>query len=465
MGKTLRNFGQADLRIALLTPYSGNNLGDAAIQDALIANIRLRFPGAQFSGISLNCDNFLERHASSAFPLHFTNRPYYGMSDRKGTDEEHAPQRSDQKKLSLISTKNVLRQVPLLGWCLKKIYVGGKVVWGEARHSAEAYRFLRAHDLLIVSGGGQLDDEWGGAWGHPFALLKWTVLARIAQVPCGIASVGVGKVTSIKSRLFLSWALRRADYRSYREGNTRKVATSLLSRAETDSVVPDLAFSMPLSHLPAPAGLRSIAQGRTIVAIGPMAYAKPGSWPYENRALYDRYLQQMLRVVIQLLEQGCFLVVVYSALSDRSVIAELIERLPEEVKPKLKSQMYVPSIAAWQDLVGLLRDVDFLIASRLHTLILGFLVRRATVAISFDPKVDWVMQDLGQTDYLLQIHDFSAEDVIGALRRIALRKQFVREQIRSYQDRMCSVAARQYDVLAELALAHHRLSPYSLSTR
>ena len=75
------------------------------------------------------------------------------------------------------------------------------------------------------------------------------------------------------------------------------------------------------------------------------------------------------------------------------------------------------------------------------------------------------MQDLGQTDYLLQIHDFSAEDVIGALRRIALRKQFVREQIRSYQDRMCSVAARQYDVLAELALAHHRLSPYSLSTR
>src|SRR5215813_12015498 len=45
-------------RIALLTPYNGGNFGDAAIQDAMIANIRLRLPGAQFSGICLNCDNF-----------------------------------------------------------------------------------------------------------------------------------------------------------------------------------------------------------------------------------------------------------------------------------------------------------------------------------------------------------------------------------------------------------------------
>lgn len=45
-------------RIALLTPYNGGNLGDAAIQDAMIANLRSRLPDAQFSGICLNCDNF-----------------------------------------------------------------------------------------------------------------------------------------------------------------------------------------------------------------------------------------------------------------------------------------------------------------------------------------------------------------------------------------------------------------------
>jgi polysaccharide pyruvyl transferase WcaK-like protein len=466
---TFEDVERVALRIALLTPYSGNNLGDAAIQDAIIANIRPRFPNAAFSGISLNCANFLERHGTNAFPLHATNRPYCGMSDQEKLETtgsaERTPQGSDQGKVRLMPIRNVLSRVPLLGWCLKKIYLGGKVVWGEGRHAVEAYRFLRAHDLLVVSGGGQLDDEWGGPWGHPFALFKWSVLARIARIPCGIASVGVGKVTSIKSRWFLSAALRMARYRSYREKNTRKAAASLLPQAEADSVIPDLALSLRDSQLPEPAGLRSIAQGRMIVAVGPMAYAKPGSWPYKNRALYDRYLQEMSRVVMQLLEHGCFVVIVYSALSDRIVITELIERLPDEAKRKMTSQMYVPAIATWRDLVALLRDVDCLIASRLHSVIFGFLARKPTLAISFDPKVDWVMQDLGQTDYLLQIRDFSAEDVVRALRRLELRKHFVTEQIRSYQERTYSAAARQYDLLAGLALAHHRLRPAPLSTQ
>jgi hypothetical protein len=66
-------------RIALLTPYNGGNLGDAAIQDSLIANIRLRLPAAQFSGICLNCDNFLERHGTDAFPMCALDMPFYHM--------------------------------------------------------------------------------------------------------------------------------------------------------------------------------------------------------------------------------------------------------------------------------------------------------------------------------------------------------------------------------------------------
>src|SRR6185437_9395874 len=55
---------------------------------------------------------------------------------------------------------------------------------------------------LIVSGGGQLDEEWGGAWGHPFALFKWAMLARLAKVPLAFASVGACKAASTTSRFF-----------------------------------------------------------------------------------------------------------------------------------------------------------------------------------------------------------------------------------------------------------------------
>ncbi len=45
---------QRSLRIALLTPYDGGNLGDSAIQQAVIANLRRYDPNVQLCGITLD---------------------------------------------------------------------------------------------------------------------------------------------------------------------------------------------------------------------------------------------------------------------------------------------------------------------------------------------------------------------------------------------------------------------------
>jgi polysaccharide pyruvyl transferase WcaK-like protein len=78
------------------------------------------------------------------------------------------------------------------------------------------------------------------------------------------------------------------------------------------------------------------------------------------------------------------------------------------------------------------------------------------VAVSFDPKVDRMMEDLGQTDYLLQIRDFVARDVIQALDRLMLCREAAVKQIASYRRRNAPIFAEQYDALAQLALAGRR---------
>jgi len=246
-----------------------------------------------------------------------------------------------------------------------------------------------------------------------------------------------------------------AEYRSYRDNNSRAIAGGLLKRAAEDSVVPDLAFSLSTTEFPSPAGIRSISQGRTVVAISPIAYAKPGSWPWTNAALYDRYLQQMRQVLSQLLQRGYFLVIVCSSLGDdERVISELLDRADDEAKKRYAQQVHIPLITAWQDLAASLLEADLLIASRLHGTILGFVTQTPSVAISFDPKVDWLMQDLGQTDYLLHIKDFTADDVIEALNRIERRRDVVVEHITSYRQRSTSAFAVQYDALAAFAIAN-----------
>jgi polysaccharide pyruvyl transferase WcaK-like protein len=442
-------------RIVLLDCYHGGNLGDASIQDAMVTNIGLRLPNAEFYGITLNSENFVGQHGVGAFPLAARHIRWYGMSYGR-----YSEQRGEEKRPGRVvalgrQIKGALKRVRILRQCLPVL----AIIPREIFHMVAGYRFLRRKDLLVVSGGGQLNEEWGGAWGQPFALFKWAVLARIARVPYAFASVGTGKVKSRTSRLFVSAALHMACYRSYRDKNTREIATGLMGGAAADPIAPDLAFSLPSSELPLPAGIRQIAQGRTVVAISPISYAKPGMWYFEDRTLYDRYVQEMAQALSLLLRRGCFLVIVCSSVhqSDETVIPDLLGRIDDESKQRLAAQIYIPTIRTWRHLVATLRDVDLLIASRLHSTILGFMSETPTIAIACEPKVDWVMEDVGQTDYLLQFRDFTSEGVIEALDRLELRRDIVLQQIASYRCRILPVTDSQYDILADLAMASCRM--------
>ncbi len=158
-------FGAAP-RIGLVTPYDGGNLGDAAIQDAMILNLRQRIPAAQFFGITLDCDNFLRQHGEGAFPLIAASMPLSkgsrkGMGELpKGKGKPNAGYFGGKAWTSVI--RRALRRVPGLVPFLKRYGTGVTTIRREIRHSFEGYRVLRGQNLLVISGGGQLDDEYGG---------------------------------------------------------------------------------------------------------------------------------------------------------------------------------------------------------------------------------------------------------------------------------------------------------------
>jgi polysaccharide pyruvyl transferase WcaK-like protein len=99
----------------------------------------------------------------------------------------------------------------------------------------------------------------------------------------------------------------------------------------------------------------------------------------------------MARVVSQLLKAGYFVSLIWSSSDDEAAIPEILDRLDSESKVRVTHQISIATIKSWKDIVAALVDVDFLIASRLHSEILGFLTQKPTIAISFDSKVDWLM--------------------------------------------------------------------------
>jgi polysaccharide pyruvyl transferase WcaK-like protein len=447
-------------KIALVSPYNGGNLGDAAIQEAMIANLRQRLPGAQFLGITLDCDNFVRQHGGDAFPLLPSGARLPRAQNQPTLAVELGSQNLPLEKPPQNSIRRALRGIPGLRSLVRSVRTCLILVRRHASHWRDGYRAVRGQDLLVISGGGQLDEEYGGGWRLPFAIWKWVFLAHLAKVPCALASVGAGKLHQHASRFFVSQALRMCTYRSFREPKSRAIVAGILPRAVNDAVVPDLAFSLPDSLLPSPSGeIRKMAQGRPVIALSPMAYLKPGIWPNGNATLYERYVQQLAEVLACLSRRGYFFVVACSSrYDDESVIPELLERLDVELKSNLEGRLHFPLIKSWPELVGVLRQSDILIASRLHGTILGFVAGTPVIAISSDPKVDWVMEDLQQTDYLLQFRDFTAEDVLQAVDRLQKNRDTCVEHIRSYRRQLfsTSVSAKQYDLLAGLVFQHRR---------
>src|SRR5271166_1512363 len=76
------------LRIGLISPTSGN-LGNAAMQSAMIANLRKRIAGVEIVGITLNPEDTHRRHGIQAFPLAGASRPYYGLFTSNNSEKRN----------------------------------------------------------------------------------------------------------------------------------------------------------------------------------------------------------------------------------------------------------------------------------------------------------------------------------------------------------------------------------------
>lgn len=446
-------------RITLLDQYSGSNLGDSAILDAAISQFRLRLSNVELTGISLNNDNMQERHGIPGLAVCRTDLPVYYMSENQPTEVSRTAEIVGNgdltSSLGLIGrVKQHIKKVMPGGWALLK--QSGFVVRSiprELTHFAKAWSHLRSQDLLLVCGGGQLDDEWGGAWGHPYALFKWSLAARLANTPTAIVSVGVCRIKHRASRTLLGATLSLATYRSFREQQGREIAEGLCQAVADDPIEPDLAFAMPKILIPtAGIGVRNRAQDKKIIAISPIAFARPNCWPTESAAIYTRYVAVMASLLTELFERDYFLLFVWSSMGDDQMALTDIKRaLGKREMTSLENRSATAQIRNWPDFVSAMLDADVLVASRLHSVILSYLAHKPAIAISFDPKVDWLMKYFNQEDCLLHIERFTCREIVDALDNLNDTEKSRIREISSIVTRACSRHNDQFDRLTNLA--------------
>src|SRR5262245_44592476 len=262
------------VRVAFVSPSGLGNLGDAAIIESFLAGLRRRLPGAEIVGFTLNPADTRVRHGVDATTCGAFSLPHYTIrrlprasADAAGAPSDAtAPGRDDDAEPA-----PRLRQLRRAVAALPGARPGRRAVAmavAEVRHRREVAARLAGFDHVVVSGGGQLDEFWGGPFGHPYTLYRFSRAARAAGARFDILSVGTGTLCTQLGRRFLRRAITAATYRSFRDARSRELAAAAGALPD-DPIVPDLAYGLPVA---APA---LAPHARRRIGVAPMCYADP----------------------------------------------------------------------------------------------------------------------------------------------------------------------------------------------
>lgn len=379
-------------RFAFLSPCGGGNLGDAAIVDSLLHGLRRRAPGAQVVGFTLDPEDTVQRHGVEAHTLLGYSRPFYGMREPVGAGGGAPP--GVERPGLLARAADRARRLPR--WARRGVALPVNAA-RELRHLRRTRRALEGVAQVIVAGGGQLDELWGGPFGHPYALLRYALLARAAGARFVVASVGTGLLGPL-GRCFVRQALARAAHRSYRDARSRELLR--WAAARQDAVVPDLAYAYPLAPRPPPGG-QPLAIG-----LCPMAFCRPGAWPGGDDARYQRHVQSFGALAGALLREGKRVVLFTTRPEPQPLADALLATGPLSSEERARLEVASPaSVPALFDLLG---RVHAVVSARLHGAMLAHVAHRPVLAVAHERKVRTLMEDTGQARHCLDIDGFDA---------------------------------------------------------
>ena len=199
------------------------------------------------------------------------------------------------------------------------------MILSEIKHLIKSFYQFKDFDLLIFSGGGQIDDYWGGPFGHPYSIFKWALIAKKTKPKLIFLSVGVCSLKSWLSRFFVRKALETAQFRSFRDRESKELLKNI-SCTSNDNVYPDIAFSYNIKNC-FRAHKNAIDKGRHTVGIAPIAYLSKFDWPKVDITIFDNYIEILIQIISKLAKNGYSILFFATDSPDREVVDYILRLL------------------------------------------------------------------------------------------------------------------------------------------
>jgi polysaccharide pyruvyl transferase WcaK-like protein len=392
-------------RIALFGNFGSGNLGNEATLQAMLYNLRRHLPNAEIKCICPEPENTALQYNISAVPIR-APFPIWKLVGVSNNDDE--PGGGSSGTISATATEPH-----------RRIRAFGKLraLRMCAYPFVDAYRWfkgiasLRNRNALIMTGTGMLSDFSASPFGlraSPFGLhydiFRWAVIAKLCRCKLLFVSVGGGPIHHPLSKYFVKAALALAHYRSYRDASSKDHLEAIGVDVTNDAVYPDLAFSLPravpVNHDPGQQGI--------VVGVGLMNYFG------RFETIYREYIQRLASFVVRLLERRYTVrILIGDFVCDQGLRRDLRTLLEERGCNYEDGSIIDEPAFSVDELLSQLASVDVVVSSRFHNLLLGLMLKKPVVAISYQEKFKALMDGVGLGDFCQDIEHIDVDDLIA----------------------------------------------------
>lgn len=415
------------MKIGLLDHMGYGNLGDAATQDTVIANVGRRLPGAQIVGFSLVPRDTTKRHGIPCYPI----RRYIWTSEKTGDQVSDQPVLKSKLKSTLKRNRLVYMLVRPFSQFAHEL-----MFW------MRSYRVLRTLDIVIISGGGQLDDVWPD---QPYTVFVFALLTRLARKKLYLLNVGVGPLRRKLDKIFAKWITELAHYRSVRDRDSQERLLDFGASTPTN-VYPDLVYSLEVEGF---ARQTPVSQTRPIVGLNPMGFCDPRIWPRKDDAVYQRYINKLITFSLWLFDHGYDLRLFTTDVGvDRLALEDLRTQLCSGSSwSKLAGRVYQAPSEGVSDVLREMAGYDFIVTSKFHGIIFSHLLGKPVISLSYHRKMDFAMQAVGQGEFCADIEHFDADWLKRALSSLVSQSSSIKRQYAVAVEKNATKLSQQFDSL------------------
>ncbi len=296
-----------------------------------------------------------------------------------------------------------------------------------------ALRALARSDVLLISGGGLMNDYWSTVIPR---YLAWVLAARLVGCRVVWVGAGVGPIRRRWQRWLAGAAFAASRLVTVRDEASRDLVLRCAPGTRVE-VVPDPAWFAVAPAEPKDAGSRTGRVGIILRAPAPASTRR-------DETLAGTLLDALATLTARLAGEGreVELITMHDEV-DAEFVGRTVERCRSLGAPAARvSSLPLEPGTAVRDLAGL----DTVVTVRLHGLILAALAGLPAVSIRYDPKVAAAASDLGLGDLCLPLEGLTSAALATAVvassepgRRAALAERVA--AIRSRADEVRALIA------------------------